>query len=459
MGRVSRNRNREIKRREVSRRDFLQLSAWGALGTGMSGWLRRLAAETAADPRRKRACILLWMSGGPSQNDTFDLKPDHENGGPFKPIETDVAGIQISEHLPKLATVMKHLVPIRSMSTKEGDHTRATYLLRTGYLPSGPLNYPTLGSFLSKELGAADSELPNFVSIAPNSVLSPNAYGPGFLGPQYAPLVVGEGAGFVQNNEQNLDTALKVKNLTLPQGITRKQADSRLSILNDLEHDFNATHPGIPTNSHRTAYEAAVRMMRSKAIEAFQLDQEPDTLRDAYGRNRFGQGCLLARRLIEQGVPFVEVSLNGVQGSNAFGWDTHQQNFEAVKSLSEVLDPAWGTLMTDLEQRGILDSTLIVWMGEFGRTPKINQNTGRDHFPAAWTTVLGGGGIRGGQVIGKTSDDGLKVTDQPVAVPDLMATICKALGVDSEKQNMSNIGRPIPLADHGAKPIEKILKS
>lgn len=447
------------KSRMLSRRDFMQLSALGVLGTGMSGWLKRLAAETANDPQRKRACILLWMSGGPSQCDTFDLKPEHENGGPFKPIDTDVAGIQISEHLPKLAAVMKHLVPIRSMSTKEGDHTRATYLLRTGYLPSGPLSYPTMGSLLSKELGTSNSELPNFVSIAPNSTLSPNAYGPGFLGPRYAPLVVGEGAGLIQTDDQNVDAALKVKNLTLPQGITRKQADSRLSILKDLEDDFIAAHPGIPTNSHRSAYEAAVRMMRSKAIEAFQLDQEPDTLRDAYGRNRFGQGCLLARRLIQQGVPFVEVSLNGVQGTNAFGWDTHQQNFEAVKSLSEVLDPAWGTLMTDLEQRGLLDSTLVVWMGEFGRTPKINQNTGRDHFPAAWTTVLGGGGIRGGQAIGKTSDDGMQVTDQPVAVPDLMATICTALGVDPEKQNMSNIGRPIPLADHDAKPIQQILKS
>lgn len=454
MGTFTRKNNRGI-----SRRDFMQLSAMGVLGTGMSGWLRRLAAETANDPQRKRACILLWMSGGPSQCDTFDLKPNHENGGPFKPIDTDVPGIQISEHLPNLAKAMKHLAPIRSMSTKEGDHTRATYLLRTGYLPSGPLNYPTIGSFLSKELGASQSELPNFVSIAPNSLLSPNAYGPGFLGPKYAPLVVGEGTGFIQTEDQNVDAALKVKNLSLPQGMTRKQANSRLSILKDLENDFTATHPGIPTNSHRTAYEAAVRMMRSKAIEAFQLDQEPEKLRDAYGRNRFGQGCLLARRLIQQGVPFVEVSLNGVQGTNAFGWDTHQQNFEAVKSLSGVLDPAWGTLMTDLEQRGLLDSTLIVWMGEFGRTPKINQNTGRDHFPAAWTTVLGGGGIKGGQVIGKTSDDGMKVTDQPIAVPDLMATICQALGVDPEKQNMSNIGRPIPLADHDAKPIQQILKS
>ncbi|WP_417392135.1 DUF1501 domain-containing protein [Gimesia sp.] len=443
---------------QISRRDYLRLSAMGVLGTGMSGWLRRLAAETADNPQRKRSCILLWMSGGPSQTDTFDLKPQHENGGPFKAIDTDVPGVQISEHLPQLAKVMKHLVPIRSMSTKEGDHTRATYLLRTGYLPSGPLSYPTLGSLLSKELGNTQADLPNFVSIAPNKTLSPNAYGPGFLGPQFAPLVVGEGTGVVQNDAANVDAALKVKNLTLPTGITRRQADERLSILNDLETDFAATHPGTPTSSHRSAYAAAVRMMRSKAIDAFQLDQESDMLRDAYGRNRFGQGCLLARRLIEQGVPFVEVSLNGVEGNNTFGWDTHQENFEAVKSLSEVLDPAWGTLMTDLEQRGLLDSTLIVWMGEFGRTPKINQNTGRDHFPAAWTTVLGGGGIRGGQVIGKTSEDGMKVTDQPIVVPDLMATICTALGLDPQQQNMSNIGRPIPLADHGAKPITSILK-
>ena len=180
-------------------------------------------------------------------------------------------------------------------------------------------------------------------------------------------------------------------------------------------------------------------------------------LRDAYGRNLFGQGCLLARRLVERGVPFVEVTLAGVNGSNAFGWDTHNQNFEAVKRLSGVLDPAWGTLMEDLKQRGLLDSTLIVWMGEFGRTPKINNQQGRDHFPGAWSTVLAGGGIKGGQAYGKTSADGNKVETRPTSVGDFLATICQALGIDPLKQNNSNVGRPIRIAEPTAKPIKEIV--
>ena len=201
--------------------------------------------------------------------------------------------------------------------------------------------------------------------------------------------------------------------------------------------------------SHQAAYGGAVRLMKPTAARAFHLDEEPDRLRDAYGRSRFGQGCLLARRLVERGVPFVEVALGG--------WDTHAQNFDAVRRLNGVLDPAWSTLMLDLEQRGLLDSTLIVWMGEFGRTPQINAQGGRDHFPSAWTTVLAGGGIKGGQVLGRTSADGTTIEDRPVRVPDFMATICKALGVDPSKQNESNVGRPIRIADAGARPIEEVL--
>ena len=176
-------------------------------------------------------------------------------------------------------------------------------------------------------------------------------------------------------------------------------------------------------------------------------------MRDAYGRNRFGQGCLLARRLIERDVPFVEVTLSGTNSN----WDTHQNNFDSVKQLSAILDPAWSTLMTDLQQRGLLDSTLVVWMGEFGRTPAINQQNGRDHFPAAWSTVLGGGGIKGGQVYGSTSDDGMSVKDKPVSVPQFLATICGALGIDHTKENITEEGRPIPIVDRGAQPIAELL--
>ncbi|MBT6156384.1 MAG: DUF1501 domain-containing protein [Planctomycetaceae bacterium] len=442
----------------ISRRDLMRLSALGLAGYSQSGWLKALAEGTANDPKRKRACILLWMTGGPSQMDTFDLKPAHKNGGPIKPIETAVPGVKISEHLPKLAKMMQHVVPVRSMNTKEGDHTRATYLLRTGYLPQGPIHYPTLGSLLSNELGSEKNELPNFVSIAPYRFLSPAAYQPGFLGPRHAPLVVGgPGVNVVRPGSDNYTQALQVKNLGLPGGVDLQQADDRLALLNDLEEDFGTSRPGVIESSHRNSYEAAVRMMRSESVKAFTLDEEPDKLRDSYGRNQFGQGCLLARRLVERGVPFVEISLNGVQGSNSFAWDTHRNNFESIEKLSEVLDPAWATLLEDLKTRGMLDSTLVVWMGEFGRTPTINRNKGRDHFPGAWTTVLSGGGIKGGQSYGETSADGMTVKDNPVKVPDLLATVSRALGIDPTKQNISNVGRPIRITDTEAKPIEEIL--
>jgi uncharacterized protein (DUF1501 family) len=196
--------------------------------------------------------------------------------------------------------------------------------------------------------------------------------------------------------------------------------------------------------------------MRTSAARAFDLDAEPAQLRDAYGRNRFGQGCLLARRLVERGVPFVEVSLGG---NNGIGWDTHQNNFETVRELSLVLDAGWAALMDDLKQRGLLDSTLIVWMGEFGRTPKINGDKGRDHFPTAWSAVLGGGGIKGGQVVGKTSAGGEAVEQRPVSVPDLLATVCRALGIDPTKANPSNVGRPISIVDRAGKPLEDLAAS
>ncbi len=442
----------------LSRRDLLKLSTCGAFGASMSRWMPAFANEAIKSPGRKKSVILLWMTGGPPQTDTFDMKPGHENGGQFKPIESSVPGIQVCEHLPKLARLMEHCVPIRSMSTKEGDHTRGTYLMRTGNLPTGPIDYPTMGSLFSKELGQENSELPNFVAVAPYTQFSPGAYGPGFLGPKYAPLVVGDGNRVAGGpNGMNYDPSLGVKNLVLPGGIKLEQADARLALLSDLEADFASQRPGLISDSHREAYAAAVRMMRSEAVKAFNLDSEPAKLRDDYGRNQFGQACLLARRLIERGVPFVEVSLNGVGNNQTFAWDTHQQNFTAVKGLLGVLDPAWATLMSDLKDRGLLDSTLIVWMGEFGRTPKINPQTGRDHFPAAWSTVMCGGGIKGGQSIGKTSPDGMKVDDRPVSVQDLFATMCQSLGLDPHTQNLSNVGRPIRIADLTAKPITEIL--
>jgi hypothetical protein len=436
----------------LSRRDWLKLSSAGVITYSMSGWLENLAAATAQSPERKRSCILLWMAGGPSQMDTFDLKPGTVNGGTFKEISTSVPGIKISEHLPKLATHMKDMVLVRSMSTKEADHGRATYYLRTGRVPGGPVQYPPLGAFVAKELERPDAELPSFVSISPFRGLNSAAFTPGFLGPQYAPLIVGENANFGPQQQRGGDIAqaLRVQDLDLPRDVNTRRADARLSMLEDMEQEFLAGHASVAAESHHTAYRRAITMMRSSAVKAFNLEEEPAKLRDAYGRNLFGQGCLLARRLVERGVPFIEVSLNG--------WDTHAQNFDQVKRLSGTLDPAWATLMDDLKEKGLLDSTLIVWMGEFGRTPKIaKERTGRDHWAVSWSTVLAGGGLNGGQVVGKTSADGMTVEERKVEVPDFLGTVCLALGLDIRKQNDSNVGRPIRLVEPTAKPIKEVV--
>jgi hypothetical protein len=442
----------------LSRREWLRLTTAGVVSYSVSGWLQALAADTATHPQRRRSCILLWMDGGPSQMDTFDLKPGHPNGGPFREIVTNVPGIKISEHLPKLAKHMDRMALVRSMTTKEGEHGRANYYLRTGYLPQGEIEYPAIGALLSKELGPADAALPNFVSIAPNRPVNPAAHGPGFLGPQFAPLVVGESGRppAIRAGQSLYERALRVEDLEPARTVLPGHAAARIDLWAAMEKDFVKQHPGVAAQSHQAAYDRAVRLMRTAAGKAFHLDEEKDSLRDAYGRNLFGQGCLLARRLVERGVPFVEVTLGGLNGG-AFAWDTHQQNFETVKNLSGVLDPAWATLMHDLKERGLLDSTLVVWMGEFGRTPQINPNRGRDHFPSAWTTVLAGGGIKGGQVVGGTNAGGTSIKDRPVTVPDFLATVCRALGLNPRKQNNSNVGRPIRIVDKSATAIKEIL--
>jgi hypothetical protein len=440
----------------LSRRDWLKLSACGVVASSMSGWLENLADAAAAHPLRKKACILLWMNGGPSQMDTFDCKPRHVNGGGIKEIATSAPGLKISQHLPKVAKFGHKMAVIRSMTTKEADHGRGAFLMHTGYAPTGPIQYPALGALVSKELGKPKAALPNFVSIAPYRFFSPGAYGPGFLGPKYAPLVVADNAQFFAPGTNAYERALKVQDLAPAADVDKAHTNIRIDLLKEMEGEFIARHPDVASISHRTAYERAVKLMKTSARKAFDLEEEKDSVRDAYGRNLFGQGCLLARRLVERGVPFVEVTHGGVNGGG-FGWDTHGNNFTAVRDLCRTLDPAWATLMSDLKERGLLDSTLIVWMGEFGRTPKLNGARGRDHWPNSWSTVLAGGGIKGGQAIGKTSRDGTKIEERPVQVYDFIATIVKALGIDPEKQNNSNVGRPIRIADKPAKPIKEVL--
>jgi hypothetical protein len=452
---------------KLPRRKLNLLSGLSLLGASSSGWLPQLAAGIARTGRKPpRSCILLWMSGGPSQLDTFDPKEGHKNGGPTKSIETRVPGVRIADSLPKIAGMTDHLAIVRSMATKEGDHSRATYNLRTGYTPTGPLQYPAMGAFLGKELQPKDSDLPAWISINPFQALNPAAWSPGFLGPSWSPLVVAsEGpppapapadSQAPATTSQPPDIRFEVRNLRRPESISSEQAQRRLELLSGFEQDFVASRPDLPGKSHIDSYGRAVRMMNSAGIDAFALDQETAAVRDTYGRTAFGQGCLLARRLVERGVPFVEVSLSSDE-RGGLGWDTHAENFEGVKNLCGVLDPAWSALLGDLQQRGLLETTLVVWMGEFGRTPQINDNAGRDHWPSSWSVVLGGAGIRGGQVYGATEADGVAVADKPLKVTGLMATIVRALGLDPETSNPSNIGRPIPLADHGAEAAGELL--
>src|SRR5262245_56546865 len=428
-----------------SRRELLGLGLAGALGVSFSGWLPRLAAAAAASGQRHKSVILLWMNGGPSQMDTFDLKPGTPNGGTFKEIATAAGGVKISEHLPGIAKEMKDLAIIRSLSTKEGEHGLATQLMLTGYQSrNAAVRYPSLGSLLSKELGSDESDLPNFISLSPMRMVDA-----GFLGPNYAPLTV-SGASDDPNTRANLS----LEDLVPPTGRDPKAIKDQFDILRFMQQSFGGTSDA--AKAHQASYNKAMRMVETQARKAFQLDEEKAELRAAYGRNRFGQGCLLARRLVERGVAFVEVTLARTPGTN--NWDTHVDNFNAVKTLSGVLDPAFASLVKDLRDRGLLESTLVVWMGEFGRTPKINPQGGRDHFPVAWSVVLGGAGIRGGRAYGNTSPDGMEVTEGKVSVADLYATIFQAVGIDpAKKENISPEGRPIPVVDRGGKPIAELV--
>jgi len=436
----------------LHRRELLRAAGLGLLGASASGWFPLLAQEVAADPARRRHCILLWMNGGPSQLDTFDPKPDHENGGEFKAISTSVPGLAISEHLPKLATLGEHLAIVRSLSTKEGDHGRGTFLMRTGRQPTGPIRYPTLGSLVSKEIGLPEADLPNYVSISPYTLFNRQAYSSGYLGPRYSPLTVAgaDNLAAVEGEQAPTYAELGVDDLRGPAGVTLAQADSRLELWRGLQDGFLARHRSASPQVHDTVYQRAIRMMRSDTARAFDLSEEPAEVRDAYGRGRFGQGCLMARRLVERGVPFVEVSLGGPGG-----WDTHADNFNLVRALSGELDAGWGTLMQELKDRGLLASTTILWMGEFGRTPTINEQGGRDHFPNAWSCVFAGGGLKTGLAHGRTSDDGMSVADGKTDVGNVLATLCAALGVDHSTQNVSEVGRPFPIAE--GEPIKELL--
>lgn len=429
------------------RRKFLTAAA---AGVSLNGWLGRLAAAAPAGQRPK-SCILLWMAGGPSHIDTFDPKPEApaEVRGEFQAIETSVPGIRISEHFPRFAKLMQHAAILRGMSTLESDHKLATYHLHTGYQNrAGAVSFPSLGALVAKELGQRDVALPNFITIGrgPQEALTS-----GFLGPEQQPLTVNDpirGLDFIEPAGE-------------PQKFSRQ-----IELLQGFDAAFHARYQNPAGETHRTSIDRAVRLMNSQQKQAFDLSREPANIREMYGPppptaappaaggkmvkmvsggerpGSFGQGCLMARRLVEAGVPFVEVVMG-----DGVGWDTHRDNFPRVRALSLECDAALAALVTDLESRGLLDSTLIVWMGEFGRTPQCTGG-GRNHWSRAWSSVLIGGGIRGGQVVGRTDRDGAAVVERPISVPDFLGTVCTVLGVDYKRKNRPpGVPRPIPIVD------------
>src|SRR5262245_20425254 len=411
-----------IRRGLVRRRDFLKAIPAAAAAAGLLSWTDLMSVRAADLRNSGKACILLWMQGAPSQFETFDPKPGHANGGETKAIKSAVSGIEIAENLPEVAKAMRDLCVIRSLTSREGQHPRATYLMHTGYLPTATVKYPTIGSIVAKEIGNPASDLPSFVRIG-NSRFTDGA---GLLGVDYDPLVMQ-----VANRPP--------ENTTLASSAPRFQR--RLGLLEQMQADY-ANHGGKQAVAdHQKVYAQAARLVLSPKMQTFDISQEPQQARDSYGSSAFGQGCLLARRLIETGVTFVEVSLGN--------WDTHQDNFNRTRTLCQQLDQPFAALIADLKQRGMLDSTLIVWMGEFGRTPRINPNSGRDHYPRAFSAVLAGCGVKGGQVVGATDAGGESVKGKPVGVSDMLRTICHALGIDPKKENMSSIGRPIKIVDGG----------
>lgn len=408
-----------------SRRNFLKIGLSGLLALSLPDLLQLKALATQPEGR-KRSVILLFMNGGPSHLDTFDPKPDAgpEYAGPLKAIPTKVDGLQICEALPKLAQRMDQAVLIRSMRSGENSHERAQHLLQTGYLPLASLEYPSYGAVIAKERGD-ESVLPNYVTIGGQA----EGTGPGFLNQAFAPFEVGNPA---QPNF-GLPDGAPPGNLS-PERISRRRAF--LEALDTARRDNDRMQ------AMDTFYNKAFAIMESReARTAFEMSREPQPLREEYGMNPFGQACLLAVRLVEAGVDFVTVTLGG--------WDTHENNFTQLPNrLLPMMDQAMAALFDDLRRRGLFDSTLVVWTGEFGRTPRINNNAnpGRDHWGNAWSVLLAGCGIKGGRIIGRTDERGAEVVESPVTPENLAATIYDKVGIDYKKYYETPSGRPIRLA-------------
>ena len=418
----------------ISRRTLLRAA-------GLSGlaWLTPVAHLLAQAQEKKQAqaksVILLWMAGGPSQLETFDPHPGKKISGATRAIKTSVPGVQLAHGLPQVAGVMDKLTLVRSMISKEGDHERATYNVKTGYRPDPTLMHPSIGAVICHQLPEGKVDIPRHISILPGQWPARG----GYLGAQYDAFQVYNPNG-------------RAGNITAR--VKPPRMDNRLAALKAVEQSFaRGRRPDLDakTTLHNATIQKALRMMNSDQLSAFDITQASAKTRDAFGDTQFGRGCLAAIQLIETGVRCVEVTLNG--------WDTHANNHEALVTQNAILDPAFASLIRELDTRKMLDQTIVICAGEFGRTPNINAADGRDHWPTGFTIALAGGGFRAGHVHGATDPTGGEIDPNDkdtIRVADIHTTIQHALGIDYEKELMTPIGRPMALGD--GRVIHKLLK-
>ena len=418
----------------LNRRQLLSAATIGAAGLAANmAKLDLLAQPAFAEQLQKhdKSVILLWLAGGASQLETWDPKPGRPTGGPFAKIKTCIPGIEISELLPLMSSRLSETAIIRSLNTKIADHGQAYELMDVGRVGEPGVEFPHLGAIIARELASLDSGVPDYVEMY-TATEGRRKGTAGFLGARYNPMFLTE--SMIPDNLRKLET------------IEDEDHQQRADLQKFLSQQFARQVNHHVVDSHATAYQRVRGLMASDHL--FDIDREPQLMRDHYGPTQFGQQCLIARRLAEAGVPFVKVA--------RAWWDSHGQNFETHRELCADLDYVMAALLDDLKQRGMLERTLVITLGEFGRTPQINGSLGRDHFASAWSCTLSGCGIRGGTVYGQTDEDGKKVIEGETSAGDLFATIFAALGIDPEREYMLG-SRPIPIADFGSKPIEAVL--
>lgn len=434
----------------MNRRHFLShVAGASALAVPGASFIQNLRAQAPKLKKDNKSLIILWMGGGPSHMDLWDLKPGEPTGGEFKPIKTAASGLEISEILPETAKVMNHLSIVRSLVTNEGSHERGTTLMNTGRAPNPVVLYPAIGAITASQVASKDLPLPAFIGVGGTA----QRIGPGFLGMAYAPFTV-------QNPGQPPEN-IKAPGLG-DEKTTMERLRRRQRLFYNVEDQFDeSSFPHLPNpadreasgsapRAHSAIYKKAFDLTVSPLRTVFEVNKEPRSVIDAYGgmQNRFGMGCLLARKLVEKGVSAVEIDLGG--------WDNHNGIFQTLRTGNGPrLDKGMAALTKDLVERGMWKNTVVVWMGEFGRTPRINQNGGRDHWGRCWSVVVGGGAIKGGVVHGSTSKDGMDVDKDPVRIGDLFATLFKGLGIDPTTKVRDNIGRPLEIAE--GKPIASLV--